>query len=147
MRGQFNGNGANEHPEPALRSGIGSVLDHRKILMDRGNVDDAATGALHNHLLGRGLRTEKRPREIDGRDQLPFLKQVVHESKFLLIAGIVYKDIELAKCRQGPLPTQYELQTICWQNASSKRSYGASCVQHQVSRTRIGLRLHFQYNW
>src|SRR5580658_6195283 len=77
--------------------------------MNRGNIDQPAAFALLNHLAGCSLRDEKRPDEIDVENFLKFFERIIYEGDFLLDAGVVDDDVQLAECLDGFVNEVFDL--------------------------------------
>ena len=69
--------------------------------MDGGDVDDAAFGALQDHLAGGGLGAEEGSGEVNGDDFLPEVEGEIDEGALEFDAGVVDEDVEFSESGNG----------------------------------------------
>src|SRR5215831_17293842 len=95
--GELDACGAGEHAHAAFGQTIGGVAGHRPILMHRGDVDNAATAALLDHLLGRNLRAEEGALQVDGQYLLVLSLSGFKYRGAGFDASIIHHDIDAAE--------------------------------------------------
>src|SRR5215211_1397131 len=103
LRGELYGDGPHQHPYAPFGRAVGRVGRHRQILMHRGDVDDATSAALGDHLTGGLLAAYIHPREVDGDHPLPRLEGRLEKGSLLFDAGVVNHDIQAAEFLDGLL--------------------------------------------
>ena len=88
---------------PPLDRQYGRVAGHGPVLVDRGDVDDAAAAALGDHLLGRELGAEEGALQVDVQDSFVLRLGGVEDRGPGLDAGVVDHDVEPAQLFDRPV--------------------------------------------
>ncbi len=76
-----------------LGRGIGAGLRQRRVLVNRGDVNNAPAAALGNHVPRRNLRAEQRPLNVNGKGGPPVVERDVKKRRFRHSPGVVHQDV------------------------------------------------------